>query len=265
MPVIKTSLMYRRFLFFLFSLVILVGCQQESPDQNADLETPPAVSNDVASTASTVPSSPDRAALERQVETTLKASSPKKKDLKELSKWLADQEVSTLIDLKKNFDRGLMLNQGSADIARVYQFHAHGTRMEMMDQTTLAHYFPYNGEFDQNEFRNRASQLDFLNKNCGFQIKTNKEELLTFNHYCFNKDNQLFELYKAEGSAFLNRIINEYQEAKAITPAMKQQFYFNAMDDLDMTRLEHQIFYMLFHVLVNEEIVTYKEVQALTI
>ncbi|MEO0340223.1 MAG: hypothetical protein AAF242_13555, partial [Bacteroidota bacterium] len=214
--------MYRRLLLFFFGFTLLGACTNTSADQSANPATESSVEVSATENTTTVSTTADRAALESKIENTLKTDQPAKKDLKELSEWLSDEEISTLIEFKQVFDRGLMLNQGSAEIARVYQFHAHGTRMEMMDQTSLAHYFPYNEEFDQNEFRNFASQFAFLNKNCGFQIKTNKEEILTFNHYCFNKDNQLFEFYRADGNSFINGLLDQYQEAKAITPAMKQ-------------------------------------------
>ena len=58
-------------------------------------------------------------------------------------------------------------------------------------------------------------------------------------------------------------IQEDYKTNKTITNQTKQSITLNSKEDLDFTKIEHQIFYLFFHVFANEERLAVEKVNAL--
>lgn len=194
------------------------------------------------------------------------ASEPTSSSAVEGSTLLADQFLGTeaidaLNEIKAVFDQGISKGYGDRPPAYVYEQHALRMRMDYFDNDPYTSVFPYNGEFDLSSFTEAVNKLPFISNKCGFQDPTTKEVI---NYYCFNTDPDYMRYLAAvgENSALVKGFQQHYQETKSITSNMREAMLTQSVEEIDFSSLDHQYFYMMFHILVNEERLALDKLQA---
>lgn len=165
-----------------------------------------------------------------------------------------DLEVKAIYDLVHQFD-ALILKGKDRDISECYTFHAHEMRLDFFNNRPFDISFPYNGKFDLSMF-DAPHLLNFLTKNCGLH---NEKENKTVHYYCLKSESKYMDYLHniSLESQLISDFCKQYLEAKVITPDMRQQMLMRSGEELDFAKPEHRFFYMLFHIMVNEEKVAY--------
>ena len=153
--------------------------------------------------------------------------------------------------IKQLFDEGLLEGYNNRSESYVYEQHALRMRLDLINNESYLAAYPYNGKFDLSGKEDLVSGLPFLTKNCGFQNeKTNVIE----HYYCLGLEGRYFDyLEQLLPNTLIANFVEQYKKIKTINADMKYNIVMHSLEELDFNNLDHQLFYMLFHICVNEE------------
>lgn len=171
-----------------------------------------------------------------------------------------EAEKKVLFDLIQKFDA--LICEGATDrsIQECYEFNAQEKRMDLFEKRPYTIAFPYNGKFDLSMI-DSVDQLSFITKKCGFQVA---EQDTIINYYCLKaSDSRYMEYLKRiqNESPLILSFYTTYQEKKSIDPEMIQGIVMGS-EEFDFSKVGHRLFYMLFHLMVNEEQIAVRKTQA---
>lgn len=144
-------------------------------------------------------------------------------------------------------------------VAYAYEQHAIRMRLDYFDKSPVTNLYPFNGKFDFSQVEAAVKTLPFVSNKCGFVVG-DKEEVL--NYYCPALHAPFFDYLAVLGdsSQLIADFASDYQKAKTITPGIKQQMLLGNDEGIDFDNWDHQLFYLLFHYWVNEELMAYAKV-----
>ena len=169
-----------------------------------------------------------------------------------------EKTIQSMAELKTKFEEGLGAKAGS-NLDQLYRLHANRLRTDIVNQTPFTINYPY----DKSELfidSIALEKLPFLTNACGFMIGDNVEV-----HYaCFTQRNDFFKYLLSETNFndVIRDFVIEYNKVGTITPMMQRNVVLDNPDKLDFKRFPDQLFYAMFHILLNEEHVTTKAVGA---
>ena len=208
--------------------ILFISCQNNVEDQQNAMHSPVTGSVD-------------------SVSQTTKTNSSK-----ELSDFLSPNDVSALHAIKKAFDVGLSSGNNNPDLGDIYHQHAIRMKLNFLNQEPYNTLYPYNNTFDLSEVGEAAAQTQVFSHKCGFLNQQTKE---TFHHYCLDVASPYFDYlaHLATDNTFIDHFQKRYREVKTIGQEAKQAMLLNGDESLDFSLPAHQMFYMLFHIVVNEE------------
>jgi len=209
-------------IFFLFFSVLTLACQTKD-----------------ASTSTLIPSVDEKQLLQDILPNSF------------LPTYFNEVELKTIYKIKEKFEFGLSGGKDIENIARLYEGHAQRMRLDLFNNFPYTLNFPYNGEFDLSQVDIPLAQLRFLNNNCGFQ----RQDGTKINFLCLSSPSNYTKFLGAIGekNTLVASLLEDYTENKTITSKAKQIILLNSEEELDFTKTEHQIIYLFFHILVNEE------------
>ena len=168
----------------------------------------------------------------------------------ELTTYFSKETITAVQDLKKRFEEGLAGGSSYTNIGQLYKLHAQRMRIDMLEKFPFVKNYPYNQEkkIIQSE---DIIKLPFLTDACGYLINDTEK----VNFPCFTKDNSLFTYLQSasRANALIKGIIAEYQSALGMTPSIQQSLLMDSIDQLNFDRYADQLFYALFHIVLNEE------------
>lgn len=178
-----------------------------------------------------------------------------------VSQFLTAADVSHLLTIKAAFDEQLC-GSTTPDASTCYLSHAQGVAANFFNKLPYTNNFPYDGSFDLSKVAQDASQLSFLTKNCGFQDSVTNQII---HYYCLKSQSMLMDYFEvlSESSSLIKDFYTEYKTTKTISTALKEHFTLDPQSALDFKQVDHQIFYMLAHLMFNEERIAYKELGGL--
>jgi len=161
-------------------------------------------------------------------------------------------EVTAINRIKHVFDEGLRGNSEKRDLAYLYKDHAQRMRLDYFNKYPYTLNYPYNGKFDLNHVKEDLPQLSFLTNKCGFQSKDGKK---TVHYYCFKKESEFMKLMETLGkdNSLIASLHNDYAAQKHISQQTRNLLLMNSYEDLDFQKKEHQLIYMFYQILINEE------------
>ncbi|MEM6397708.1 MAG: hypothetical protein AAF741_15270 [Bacteroidota bacterium] len=172
------------------------------------------------------------------------------------------EEVLLATDrIKASFEAGIRLpSEADSSLVYLYKQHARRLRLHFFDKDPISGVFPFNGKASLSQQAELVDRLPYMSGLCGFQ----KESGETINYYCPNLDETYFDYLEELGknSEIITEFARTYQETKVIIPAVRQQMLMNAIEDLDLSDYDHQLFYSLFQFWVAEEISASLAIQA---
>ena len=168
-----------------------------------------------------------------------------------LNKYFSSQETAAILGIKEVFDKGLKGKSKDRTVSYYYEDHAQRMRMDYFNKFPYTLNYPYNDKFDLRNVTGEVPQLSFLTKKCGFQ---NKDQEVV-NYYCFKKESRFMEFLQLLGkdNTFIASLHEDYVNQMHITQQIKQHLLMNSQEGLDFQQIEHQVIYMFYQILINEE------------
>ncbi|NJL77484.1 MAG: hypothetical protein HC892_23035 [Saprospiraceae bacterium] len=178
-----------------------------------------------------------------------------------VSKFLTSEDVTHLLKIKTAFDKQLC-GSATPDASTCYLSHAQEVAANFLNKLPYTNNFPYDGSFDLSKVEKPASQLSFLTKNCGFQDSVTNNII---HYYCLKSQSKLMDYFEAlsGSSTLIKNFYTEYKTTKTISIALKERFTLDTQSELDFKQVDHQIFYMLAHLMFNEERIAYEKLSDL--
>jgi len=167
--------------------------------------------------------------------------------------YFTEAEVTAITAIKQTFDHGLGDNNKDRGTAYLYTYHANRMRADYFNKYPYTLNYPYNGKFDLSLVKKEMPQLTrFLTNKCGFQAGENGEVI---HFYCLKDEGPLMELMQNLGkeNSLIASLHNDYFQQKSISQNAKEQLLMNAKETLDFEKEAHQLIYMFYQILRNEE------------
>lgn len=166
--------------------------------------------------------------------------------------FLSADEQLALQSLKQKFDEGIRPGFEQRPLSYAYAQHALRLSLDLLNEETFAQVFPYNGDFTLEQNKEQAQQLSFLSYYCGFQMPDGQSVI---NYFCL-KSSSAFMDYLAElgrSNEIIDRAQNGYRTQKQFDPTIRQMVLLEADEGLDFENPGHQLFYFIYHSMINEE------------
>jgi len=177
---------------------------------------------------------------------------------KELTSLFSDNSIAAIIQLKHQFEKGLAGGSDYTNVGQLYKLHAQRMRIDKLEHFPFTKNYPYN---QKKRFisSHMLMELPFLTDACGYLI--NDTEKLSFP--CFTKENKMFEYLKSDSdSNLITQTITDYKAALGMTHTIQHNLLMNSIDELNFDRHADQLFYALFHIVLNEEWVISQQLKA---
>lgn len=176
------------------------------------------------------------------------------------TQYFTKEEQEALLKIKAFYEKGISDGFTFDEIGEAYDYNSGILRSDLFNEIPHTVTFPYNGEFALAMFEKEIPKLSFVTKKCGFK-DTKTENII--NYYCPNLDKDFFAYLEELGkdNELIQVFYEEYLSQKIISNGIKQGMLFRSKDNLDFNNFNHQLFYMLFHVFVNEEQIALKKIQ----
>ena len=177
---------------------------------------------------------------------------------KELASLFSDNSLAAINQLKHEFQKGLAGGSEYAHVGQLYKLHAQRMRIDKLEQFPFTKNYPYNlnKQFISAEM---LADLPFLTDACGYLINDTE----TVHFPCFTKENKMFEyLISDSDSNLITQTISDYKAALGMTPEIQHNLLMNSIDELNFDGEADQLFYALFHIVLNEEWVISQELKA---
>ena len=168
-----------------------------------------------------------------------------------LNKYFSPPETAAILDIKEVFDKGLKENSKDRAISYYYEDHAQRMRLDYFNKFPYTLNYPYNDKFDLRDVATEVPQLSFLTNKCGFQ--NGDQEVV--NYYCFKKEGRFMEFLQQLGkeTPFIAVLHEDYIKQMTITQQIRQHLILDSQERLDFQQVEHQVVYMFYQILINEE------------
>ena len=170
----------------------------------------------------------------------------------DLSQFFDPQEIKAITKIKQVFDEGLKATSKNREVSYLYEGHAQRMRMDFFNKYPYTLNYPYNDKFDLSLVEEEIPYLSFLTKKCGFQ---KKEDDSIIHYYCLKKEGTFINFMEALGkdNPLIANLHRDYIEKKHISQNVRQQLLMNSYEGFDFQKLEHQLVYMFYQILINEE------------
>jgi len=168
------------------------------------------------------------------------------------TQYFTSEEQEVLLKIKAFYEEGISDGFTFDNIGEAYDYNSGVLRSDLFNKIPHTLTFPYNGKFALSMFEEEVAKLSFITKKCGFQdTKTNE----IINYYCPSLDTEFFAYLAkiGERNAIVKTFHDEYLAQKAISNSMKESMILSSSENLELSNFNGQLFYMLFHVFVNEE------------
>ena len=194
-------------------------------------------------------------------ETSVKEVEVSTQENTDIFDFLSTEEVTAMRAIQKAFEQYICDGiSESKNNKNCYLTHAQGFSFDVFNDISYKLSFPYNGVFDLSQVDEHVSKLQFLTKNCGFQNEDTGEII---NYHCLKLESGWMDYLQilGESSSLIKEFHNGYQATKTVTPDMRQSLVLRASNDLNFEQEGDQLFYMLTHLLVNEEKIAHEKIK----
>ncbi len=168
---------------------------------------------------------------------------------------LTPEVAAATLEIKAKFDAGLRKYESAErELSTLYEQNSRRLRSHLLAQETFRQVFPFDGEMTLEGVSDLVEQLPYCTKKCGFQTETG-----TVNYYCPSTDAGFFSYLASisPSSPIITAFHDSYLEKRMIAPEIRQQMLLSGLEELDFTNPDHQLFYALFQLWINEEMRAY--------
>jgi len=174
--------------------------------------------------------------------------------------FFEEATVTQLNKIKEEYETGIKDGFSFPILGEAYKYNSSMFRTDILNDIPYTLTFPYNGKFDLTKHEERVKSMGFFSKKCGFGDKQTDEII---HYWCLSLDETFFSYLDELGkdNEFIKNFAEGYQRSKGITNEMKQRLIWLDEMTIDFNNYDHQVFYMLFHVLINEERIAYEKVK----
>lgn len=163
-----------------------------------------------------------------------------------------ESELTAMQHIKHAFDEGLKGTSKNRDLPYLYKDHANRMRLDYFNKYPYTLNYPYNGKFDLSQVKQDVPSLKFLTKKCGFQVEEGDEII---HYHCFKKESNFMDFMQTLGkdNSLIANLYKDYTTQMSITQNARQLLLINSSEELDFQKEEHQLVYMFYQILINEE------------
>ena len=168
------------------------------------------------------------------------------------SDLLSEQDIQVLQPIKSGFDSILNINNTrQRPMGELYKFNSAGMSTSFFQQEPLSINFPYDNRLRLSQYEELLDDNRIWSYKCGYADSTN---VTILNYYCLNTEGPIFDYFKALAPTndIINAFVTDYLRAQDFTPAIQGQILMQGRDDLDFTNADHQLFWMIYHLSLNE-------------
>ncbi len=167
-------------------------------------------------------------------------------------------EIKAMLAIKETFEEGICKGREAKDVSACYSFHAWIVRSDFFQKNPLTKNFPYNGEFQLDKAHAKTLNGIWTDK-CGFQSETE-----TINYFCVDANAKVMDYFDVLGknAPTIQRYTDIYREKKTHTPQELESMLISMVDEFDYANFDHQVFHLLFHSSLNEELRAANRLQA---
>lgn len=179
-----------------------------------------------------------------------------------LANFFDEQTIEQLLAVKQAFDNQLCATISHNEISDCYKSHAGILMSDISQDVPFTTNFPYTSTFSLQNIEEGVDNSDILSNKCGFQ---HSETGAIINYYCLMNKSSFMDYVSAlaQQNGFIKKIYDEYQMAKGLTPNIRNSVAMTSVINLDFEQIGHQLFYMMMHLAINEELIASRKFQAL--
>lgn len=165
---------------------------------------------------------------------------------------ITDEELEILSTIKSDFDSLLNIdNTTNRPLANQYQIHLAGLKSSFFKKEPITLNLPYNNKLRLSKYDNLLLNSNLWSFKCGYNDEDGSSIV---NFYCLNTSGPIFD-YLQNSSAnnlLIQEFIKSYVEVGDFTPSMQQNMILNTIEKLDFTNPDHQMFWVIYHISLNE-------------
>lgn len=176
-----------------------------------------------------------------------------------LSKYFSKAELDKILSIKSKFDNKLCSTYNHNRIlSECYKFSSHSLKSDFLSGYPIQLNFPFDNTMPLNSLTDTTLSQIWSFK-CGF---IDKFDNTIFNFYCLNINGKVGDYLKRLGNNnnLIKEFFNSYSKHQDFHPDIQQQIILSAQDKLEFSNIDHQIFWMLYCLSLNETITATKKV-----
>ena len=227
---------------FFVSIFLIFGCNTDASNQDVSVQD-----------------APNQERSQQSIETVEVEKSPKLETTTVntsnrtiISNFFDEGQTKKLYSVKAQFDEAMCSQISYIEISDCYSTHAAILMADLTQDIPFTANFPYTTDFAFSKFEQEFEDLEILSSKCGLQNPQNKEIV---NFYCLYDVSPFMDYLAELGKAtpFIKSIHELYQKAKGMPPSMRNDVVLSSKLELDFNKIDHQFFYMIMHLALNDE------------
>lgn len=168
------------------------------------------------------------------------------------SKVLTEKDNEVLQIIKSGFDSVLHIsNTHQRPLVELYQFNSAGLTSTFLKREPISINFPYDNKLRLSDYDNILRDSDIWSYKCGY---ADSSDVMITNFYCLNTSGPFFDYLKniSPSNGIIEYFISDYLRYQDFSPGIQQEILTRGRDDLDFTNTDHQMFWAIYHLSLNE-------------
>ncbi len=141
------------------------------------------------------------------------------------------------------------MNRKGETVKDSYEYHCWKLRSDLLQNNPISLNYPYNSNFTLTKDMTQGLSSIWTDK-CGF-----KKEDEVINFFCIDVQQKVMDYFTAlsEENGVIHYYTKSYKENKNFTPDEVKQLVMTSVEEMDFSRIDHQLFHMIFHLSLNDE------------
>lgn len=185
-----------------------------------------------------------------------------KPQLPQKTEGISDKEIEILSKIKADFESIMNSdNNANTSLGDLYRLHLAGLGDSFLQKNPISLNLPYNNKLRLAKYDDLLLNSNLWSFKCGYAGEDGNTIL---NYYCLDTAGSLFNYLKnsSPDNELIQNFVTTYTQAGDFTPNMQQSIILEAKRGLDFNNPDHQMFWVIYHLSLNEVMVANKAIQA---